>query len=54
MLYLCVCFDLLQFVSLLTNNAVAYCHAHLKITDQNWQTGPNEPVLHLDDIFLVG
>ena len=47
------CLDLLHFVSLLTTYAVAYCHTHLWITDQSWQTGPNEFVLHFEAVFVV-
>ena len=52
MSHLCVCLDLLLFVSFLTIYAVAYCHAHLWITDKNLQTIPNESVLHLEVVFV--
>ena len=26
---------------------------HLSLMDQSWQTGPNEPVLHLKVVFAV-
>ena len=26
---------------------------HLKVTDQSWQTGPNESVLHFEVVFVV-
>ena len=32
---------------------MAYCHTHLWITDQSWQTGPNEFVLHFEAVFVV-
>ena len=53
MLHLCNYFYLLQLLSVLTIFAVVYCHMHLWITDQIWQTGPNEFVLHLKAVFLV-
>ena len=53
MLHLCNCINLLQFLSLLTICAVAYCHMHLWITDQSWQTGPNEFALHFEAVFVV-
>ena len=50
---LCDCFNLLHFVSISTSYAVAYCHMHLWITDQSWQTAPNEFVLHFEAVFVV-
>ena len=26
---------------------------HLRLTDQTWQTGPNESVLHFQIVFVV-
>ena len=52
MLHLCNCFYLLQFLSILTIYVVAYCHMHLWITDQSWQTGPNEFVLLFEAVFV--
>ena len=52
MLHLCVCLDLLQFVSLLTIYAVEQkrcgllSRIHFWVTDQSWHTGPNDSVLH--------
>ena len=48
-----IVFNLLHFWSLSTTYAVAYCHTHLWITDQSWQTGPNEFVLHFEAVFVV-
>ena len=53
MLHLCNCFYLLQFLLLLTIYAVAYYRMHLWITNQSWQTGPNEFVLHFEAVFVV-
>ena len=59
LLHLCVCCDLLHFASLLTiyvveSNVVAYFHAHIwRMTDQYWQTSPNESVLHFEIVFVV-
>ena len=58
MFHLCVCFDLLHFVSLSTIYAVErYVVATVTHTLQgnktNWQTGPNESVLHFEVVFIV-
>ena len=58
MLHLCVCLDLLQFVSLLTiyavdRNLVAYCRIHLWVTNQSLQTGQNDSVMHFEVAFVV-
>ena len=37
----------------LTTYAVAYYHARLEITDQSWQTGPNESVLRFEVVLVV-
>ena len=28
-------------------------HIHLRVTDQSWQTGPNESALHFKVVFVV-
>ena len=59
MFHLCVCFDLLQFMSLQTfyaaeRRVVVYCHAYiLRVTNQSWQTGLNESVLNFKVVFVV-
>ena len=59
MLHLCICLDLLHFVSLVTlyaveRNVVAYCHAYnLRLTNQSWQTSPNESVIHFEAVFVA-
>ena len=59
LLHLCVCRDLLHFMSLLTfyvveRNVVAYFHAHIwRVKDQYWQTSPNESVLLFEVVFVV-
>ena len=57
MFHLCVCLVLLDFVSLLTiyaveHNVVAYNRIQLRLTDQSWQTSPNESVLHFEVVFV--
>ena len=54
MLHLCDCFNLLQFR--VTFNDLCCCllsRMHLSLKDQSWETGPNEPVLHLKVVFAV-
>ena len=53
MIHLCNCFQFVAFLVILTTYAVAYCHTHLWITDQSWQTGPNEFVFHFEAVFVV-
>ena len=53
MVHLCNCFQFVAFLVTLTTYAVAYCHMHLWITDQSWQTRPNEFVLHFEAVFVV-
>ena len=59
MLHLCVCLDLLQFVSLLTIYAVEQnvcdllSRIHSWVTDQSWHTGPNDSVLHFELVFCI-
>ena len=53
MVHLWNCFQFVAFLVILTTYAVAYCHTHLWITDQSWQTGPNEFVFHFEAVFVV-
>ena len=51
---LCVCLDLLHFVSLFNNLCCgSLSHKHLRVTDQTQQTGPNEFALDFEVLFVV-
>ena len=57
MLHLCVCVDLLQFVSLsrfmLLNKTLWLTVTHaFKGKEPSWQTGPNESALHFQVVFF--
>ena len=54
MLHLCDCFNLLQF-RVTFNDLCCWLLSRIQLSlmDQSWQTGPNEPVLHLKVVFAV-
>ena len=54
MLRVWICFNLLQFRVTFNDLCCGLLSCiHLWLTDQNWNTGPNESALHFEVVFVV-